>query len=332
MTDLPRLQYAPFEPTTALWIGPHNVLEYRNLVLNDRTKTECYWVEEFNGFDSADLLVNAQANVQEDGELPDPGFYGGRTMSMSGYVQAGSYPKLVTMCRAFLDTFTGLVETPLLVTTQGLGLGYFQMPDVTISCRPVDKPSIATAVQPGDIAGLLKRQFSVSLRASTDPFYKATAVKHATLVPQVVRELARVYPRTYDLAYTTRIDSGGHPVAAVGNNITLQNDGNWKSYPIIRFNGGQSGLWLTNDDTDQLVKVNFPIVAGDYIEIDTKTGDILDSGGSNRARQIDSISDWMWLLGDRPVDGTDGANNIALEVNSFDNDASVEFFWSDTFV
>lgn len=319
--------FAPFAPSSALIIGAHNIFVRNGVTLNDRTQLECIWVEETTGFESPDVRISSQENVQEDGSLPDPGFYGERTMTFNGWIQAGTYPQVLNISRVLLDCLIGLKEVPLLITTQPESV--FEMPDVTINCRPAGRPSLATKIEASDRTGVFKRAFSFSLVASTNPFLIATAVKSDTLTPSVVSQFGRVYPRIYDLVYETPIDGTGTPTAGTGaNTITLVNEGNWQSKPIIRFNGGVSDIILINMTNGQMLTINGSIANGDYYELNVEAGTIVNSLGQNMAEFLDTASDWMVLEGQH--DGYDGTNVIVASVGSYDGAASIQFIYSDT--
>ena len=317
--------FEPFAPTSALLIGPHNRFLRQGLVLNDRSSLDCYWINELTGFDSADISISEQPNVQEDGATPDPGFHGGRTMTMTGYIQAGSYPKMLAMGRALLDSVLDLVESPMTIYAVG---DVIIMPTVTINCRLADKVAIDTKIQQDDITGVFKRNFTMALRA-TSPVFKSIETKTVSIAPESVADLGRFYPRTYDLTYPTLMDSRGNTAANL-NMLSVINEGNWDAQPIIRFTGPMSGIELINFTGTQSMRLIGAIAAGDYIEINTETGTIRDSLGQNQSAMWDTTSDWIVLKGTRP--GLDGNNTLQLNVDSFDTGAMLTVTFSDTFL
>lgn len=320
--------FAALGATNALWIATHNIFEYRGLRLNDRSQLETYYVDEVTGFESPDQLTGEQPSVEEDGVLPDVGFYGGRTMTLTGYIYAGTYPQVARMAAALSDALVSLGESPLLITTAPGGL--FTMPDMTINCRKADKLMVDTKITQDSRSGLYKQEFTISLRAS-DPTYKGVAEHTATLIPSIINQLGRIYPRTYDLEYTVPIDEHGVPIEGTGANTSvLHNAGNWKSYPVITFIGQMSGVSLTNQATGLSIKLSESLGEGQSVSIDTKTGEILDEEGNESASLVDNSSDWVYLEGTRINEGLTGDNPMTLSVASFSGSASVLFSWLDT--
>lgn len=323
-TDL--REYSAFSPTNAMMVGPHSLLRRNGITFNNRAGLECFWVEDFSGFDSADIRISAQDNTEEIGELPERGFYGGRTMTLSGWVQAGSYPRLLTMGRELLDSLLGLEEVDMIITTQ-IG-SIFTMADVSIACRPA-AVNLATKIEGSDITKVFKRNFSISLRAS-DPTFKSTVLHTANLVPGVVNARGRAYPRGYDLGYTVLMDSAGNPVGAAANTITIHNDGNWDAWPILRFKGGMSGISLTNNATGHAMSLSGSIADGEYIELNTDPRDtyIVDNLGVDKSDRFIMSSDWLWLRGRR--NGFSGDNVFALSVTTVSGAGGLDVRWKDT--
>lgn len=145
---------------TDFMVGPHSLFVRNGLVLNDRTMLEGFWVEDMTGFDSADIRVSASENSQEEGEIAEPGLPGGRTMTLTGYVYAGSYLQVERLGRQLLDSFIGLAERPLVITTIaaqiGIPVGVFNIPEVSIYCRPADKLMLSAKIEQSDTTGVFK--------------------------------------------------------------------------------------------------------------------------------------------------------------------------------
>lgn len=322
--------FAAKAATDALWIGPHNTFTRNGLVLNDRSALDCYWVEDPTGFDSPDRRAGETENVQEDGSLPDLGYFNSRTMTLTGYIQAGTYTKLVQMSRALLNCMLGHVERPLLISSY---VDLLTMPDVTINCRPTEKPTIATAITRDDQSGVFKRNFTLSLRAS-DPVFLWVGEQSRTLTPTSVAALGRSYDRTYDLAYDVYMDASGSPTSA-GSSLTVRNAGNYKATPAITFTGYMLNPTLINNTNGYRIKLNGAIAAGEFISIDVKSGKIVDGLGNSRASQWDPVSDWMvlegvvdWVTGE-PLSGY---NELVLLLADFDSSAQVALTWHHTSV
>lgn len=315
-------------PTDALLIGPHSVFEYGGLVLNDRTQAECYWVDETIGFDSADLKITSYDDVQEDGEIPDFGAWGSRTMILNGYVKASSYTRLLEMGYALLNAVKKLSEEPLVIRALDSTSGYLVQDSVFIPCRMGDKPTVDMKLQAEDPYGPKRRRFSVTLKA-TKPAFLAQDESEVEIVPEITSFLGRVYDRTYDLEYATPIDSEGNPSSGT-NTVFALNKGNYKANTIVTFYGPMSPATLANNTNGQQVKLKHALLEGQSISFDVATGLVVDENGDARASFIDSRSDYLVLEGDG-----DGVNNeLQLSLEDFDTDlgAKVVIAWRSTTV
>ena len=317
----------PLAPTTAFIVGPHSVISHNGIVFNDRSTTECYWVTEFGGFDAADLRLSSEENTQEDGELAGPGFRDARVMTMTGAIRAGSYTKYLEMARALLDAYSGpLVETPMLIRP-ATGSTIFAHPEMQIGCRLSDKPQVETALRESDLRGMIKRPFTIALKAHKQPMYESVVEHYDDLVPTAISQLGRVYDRTYDLVYETFLDSSGNP-ALSGNSITVHNDGNYGAKPVIRFTGSMSGISLINETNGHRINLKHSIADGEYIEVDVREGRVRNHLGENAMATWDLSSDWLELDGKRG--GATGDNVLSLLVDSFSGSPKVEIWWRDT--
>jgi hypothetical protein len=107
-----------FAPVTALQdfiVGPHNVFDWGGITLNDRRFMECFWTDDLTGFGATDVIVGADENTYGAGELPQPGRHGGRTMTLTGYIQCGHYVTAQQMERMLLNTCVSLNERKLII-------------------------------------------------------------------------------------------------------------------------------------------------------------------------------------------------------------------------
>lgn len=318
--------YSAFASTNALLVGPHNRFVRNGIVFNDRSQLECFWVEDMTGFESTDIEASATPSIQETGENPDPGRHGGRTMTLTGWIQAGSYPTMMRMGRALLDSFIDIVEMPMQIVTADAS--YFTQPAVWIGCRPADKVQLSMQVQPSDIRGVIKRNFTITLRAS-DPTYKSVDEHYATLIPQVTSIPGRPYDRIYDITYTSLLDYTGSVTGAGPNVATLTNSGNDFAPVRLRATGYMEGITVVNDSTGQVMYFT-DVGVGQYIEIDTSPtqGTIRDQTGAQDDARLDMRSDWMTLRGIRG--GSDGTNRVFLFVEGYAPGAKLEIWHRDT--
>lgn len=317
--------------TSAFFIGPHNTFTYNGLVLNNRRQRERYWLDELTGFDDPDVAADAEANTQEDGETPNPGFYRGRTMTMGGWIEAGSYTQAMVMGEALHNAFLNLVEQPLTIATIDDPASFFLMPDVEIWARKVDKLMISSKVEGSDLSGIFKRPFTLSMRA-TDPRYTTLDEQVTTIVPQVITQLGRGYDRGYDLGYTQLMDQAGNP-SAVANVGNVTNLGNWPARALYHFDGPMAGITLTNNANGQMMRLDASIAAGEWIEVDARRGVIYDRLGNPAGSVFDPISDWVRVApASGPYGVPGGVNQFSLGVSSYGPGAQVQIIRSHTYI
>ncbi len=101
--------------STAWPRGIEAVLHYGDqgqYVLNDRRRVEGIFVDEL-GFGRPDVLAAAEKNPDRDGELPLDPSYGGRTITLKGWVVAGSLDKMRQLYEGIEDAFDDIREQPL---------------------------------------------------------------------------------------------------------------------------------------------------------------------------------------------------------------------------
>jgi hypothetical protein len=303
--------------TTRIVVGPQNLLTRNGITYNDRTQIECYRVDDFTGFERPDFRLPTEQNPQDDGETALPPSRGGRTMTMTGEIVAGSWTKAIEMSADLEDSLIDLIEYPLVIKAQP-GSTYFTQPDVQIACRPSDF-QIEKKVKAADRQGMFRRAFTVALRASK-PRYLSSAL-HVINVPQVT-------PLTFPGG------GGGLTFPVSGGilfpySVLINNAGNWSAEPVWRFTGPQDGIFLYNDNGQSLA-LNGPIAPGQWIDVDVENGQVLDTNGANAFSQFDTTSDWVKLEGKRS--GSTGDNKVALTTTVFGGGAAVTCSYRDSWM
>ncbi len=111
MSD-PRLREPFFrlsEPTS--WPrGVECALDYDGYVLNDRRRLDRIVVESIGGLTGPDLAAEAEKNPDRDGETPYDATYGGWTITLRGYVEAGTLETMRSLYSYVLDAFDDVSE------------------------------------------------------------------------------------------------------------------------------------------------------------------------------------------------------------------------------
>lgn len=91
--------------------GVEAVLHYDyDYVLNDRRRVDRIVVTEIGGLDDPDVVVSNEKNSGVDGETPGDGTYGGRTITLRGFIAAGSADRLRQLNSYLKDAFDDLTE------------------------------------------------------------------------------------------------------------------------------------------------------------------------------------------------------------------------------
>lgn len=149
--------------------GLEAVIEYNGLVLHDRKVVDKYRILEIDGLADADIRDVREPNPSAHGETAFTARYGGRTISMTGRVEAWSLYKMRDMVQALHQAFADLIEKPLIFRTpEGVN-------DIQIWCRK-SAPLQMREVQQNQF---YFRDFLLTLRAS-NPRFVSRVVKSST--------------------------------------------------------------------------------------------------------------------------------------------------------
>ena len=101
---------------TAWPVGVEAVLDYNSgaVVMNDLRRADRIIVTSIGGLSGPDLQAGAEKNPDRDGEQMLEATYGGRTITLRGYVEAGNRDKLRSLYSYLLDGFDDVsAEAPL---------------------------------------------------------------------------------------------------------------------------------------------------------------------------------------------------------------------------
>lgn len=311
--------YDAFELDETLIIGPHCRFTRGGLTLNDRSLLETFWVDDLAGFESADIAREVVANTGSPGELSSTPQNTGRTMTLTGWIQAGSYPKLMRLDAQLTNVFNDLRETSMLIDVAEGSI--FRQPPVEIYCAPSDRLIISKKIEQGDITGLLKRQFTIAMRAMTNPFFTSIATNSNNIHPTVVNRLGMTFPLTFPLVFDHPMDPAQNPIDDNSNNLTVTNAGTGAAIPGVTVKGPFEQLIIVNQTTGQSTYISH-LDADTTIDIDMASGSVYDQTGALRNSLRDARSDWMTLA--------PGDNQIQVFASDFSQVSKVFFFWKDT--
>ena len=304
ITSVPRLPYElgrgqPDEgfqgSGTAGPRGIESVIEYNGLFLNVRDWVDTYLVTTIGGLDDADIRDSREANPGYHGETAFMGYYGGRTITLTGKIYCKTIFKLRDMQQALRRSFAQLEnDLPLIFRASDPTL------DMMIYCRK------SQAIQMADeqrTANHFERAFLVTLRASNPRFVSSLRIwNELTFVGKAAG--------SYD---------------AIGFIIT--NEGNFSAQPLIELTGPFSSLTLTNEDNNnQMMRLVASIPAGETWVIDIEGRRMYrKSDNANRFMYLDVNSDWMELAPEK--------NHIRVTAAGYSStDSLVTFYHRHTFM
>lgn len=179
--------------------GLEALLEYNGLVMNDRLVADQFRIGEIDGLQDADVRDSREANPSDHGESAFNAYYGGRTITLNGRVQAGNVGKLRDMQQALRYAFQDLTELPLYFRTGNINT------DVFIMCRK-SAPTASREAQ--TTRDTFRRDFLVTLRAS-DPRFMSVVERSSSFAFGAVEDFSAGVAGWTTLGGTAPTASGG---------------------------------------------------------------------------------------------------------------------------
>ena len=239
--------------------GIESVIEYNGLFMNVREWVDTYLVTNIGGLEDADVRDSREVNPGYHGETAFPGYYGGRTITLTGKVITKTIFKLRDMQQALRRAFINLDrELPLVFRAATPDL------DMMIYCRKSQSLQMADEQR---TANHFERAFLLTLRASNPRFLSSV---------RVLDELG-FSTATYD---------------AVG--LSPTNDGNALAQPTIELTGPMTGLVLFNENDGQRLSLVSAVPPGEVWVYDTARRMMFrQSDSANRFMYLDVNSDWF---------------------------------------
>lgn len=289
-----------------------NVNSPNTISLNDRSNEyERYVVQEIGGLWDADIRFAADSLPDQHGEVPGAAYYGGRTITFSGYIEAPNLYRLREMQHQLklamfpLDEFaceidSGDTNTSLLFNAR--------------------KNAMIDGVE-RQINYCYRRDFMISLRMSDPRFYSAED-SSALYQPSLAAILGTTFPLTFNLVFGTQM-SGEGQIATAGSAFSIINEGNFDTQPIWIFDGPLTNPTITHEETGEVMALNLSLSAGDQIVVDTATKTVYDNDGVNRFG--------IWRKGNHWLRLSPGGNDYIITVASFEG-GTVSVTWRDAFL
>lgn len=111
--QVPAYTYATPDVADTIAKGRHSKVHYNGLVLNELLRPDRYYITEIDGLGGPDIRDNREPRPAQHGEIPYDAFWGGNTMTITGYIEAGNLAQATRMERDLSAAFGSLVEAPM---------------------------------------------------------------------------------------------------------------------------------------------------------------------------------------------------------------------------
>jgi phage-related protein len=249
--------------------GIESVIEYNSLYMNVRTWVDTYLITQIGGLEDADVRDSRELNPGYHGETPFKGYYGGRTITLTGKIYTKTLFKLRDMQKAMRQAFADLEnERPLIFRASA------PERDSMIFCK---KSQAIQMLDEQRTANHFERAFQITLRAS-NPRFVSTIRNRSNIVFNAA---------TFN---------------ALG--FTAVNEGNFWAQPRIELTGPiGAGLAITNEASGDQIVLTGAIPSGEKWVLDIAQRRMFrESDEANRFLYLDVNSDWMELApGDNPI-------------------------------
>lgn len=282
--------------------GVDAIIEFNNLLMNNREWLDTYMITEIDGLGDADIRDDREVNPQAHGETFFESYYGGRTVTLTGKIRCFSLYKLRDMEQALRQAFADLSqERELIFHSQNPAT------DASLMCKK-SAPLVMKEVQSS--LNEFNRDFLVTLRASNPRFLSrltSLVSKSLGVVDSFVTDSIAFY--TFDTGAGTLSVTGGQlvPSSTVQKRAIRNDQPNYsdadvviKYIPDATFTASMVGGVIRHLDSNNYLfgRIN----ASGVLEIGKVDGGVsstLNSGGS--VSRSASTSYWIRFRGNGNV-------------------------------
>lgn len=251
-------------------------------------------VQKIEGLGLPDVRVIQQDRDGADGEFIFAGFTRARSIALSGYLKL---PNFVTAPEVYIDQYLATFKPSKVAQPF-----YYKMPGTdqrVVFCVPAAAPlDIDEQFNTGYIP------FLVQLLAE-DPRKYSSAVASFGPVGLPTTSGGRVYPLVYPKAYGT-ISTGG--------DVTVINNGNKETFPILIINGAVSNPIVTNETANIVMQLSINLATGDQLVVDCGAKSVVLNG----ADRSDILS------GNEFIELVAGSNAIRFTALSFSSSGTLQ--------
>lgn len=248
-------------------------IEYNGILLG--SDTPFHW-KQLTGWDSLPALDDSSsARPDAHGDFPGAIYAQSRTVTLEGWADAAA-ETMEQVLREFRSRLQLIQdEVPLIVSDgDGVKLAYARIIARDLAHTPLRRVG--------------RGEYSLQWKC-TDPLRYSLDQRMAALSP-VTFTGGLTYPLVYPLDYGS----------VTGRNVTDGlNDGDAPAPAQVTFVGPMLGGYaLTNTTTGQRLAYDVPLVAGETLTVDTRTGSVVLNGSSDRASYLSasSVPPELWRL------------------------------------
>lgn len=240
--------------------GIESIYEYNGVYLNNRTWVDKIRITDIGGFELPEIRDSRENNPTAHGETPFNAFYSGRTIVLTGRIEAFTLEKLRDMQQGLRMAFSDLIERPLIIRTGRTDR------DAYIPCRTT---AFTMAETQRDLRFF--RDFQITLRASNPRLlsYKRSLV---TLEPELDDDTS---------LYTAQAD--------------VFNRGGFQAQPVFVLTGEMENPVIYNRTTGQTLSIDGTIPSGDQWTINVEKNTMVDQNGDSVFGFLADDAEWIEL-------------------------------------
>ena len=270
-------------------LGLEYEIEYNGLLFNEHlhygyvdnkaTASERYKITEIGGLDDGDVRDSRELYTMRDGEYVLPAFYGGRTITLTGYVQAKNLRRLREMANALRGGLNDISIERELIFRAYPAAGEHSG-DLMLMARKSAPLQLKDDMDPQ--TGKFRMSFMATFRASDPVFRSATAT-------------------------VTSLSLGS---------TTITNQGEWFDLPTITLIGPLTDPVVYNVANGDLITLTGTIAGGDTWTIDQKKRTITDSGGASKFGNVDlTATTWVRIMPGDNIVNLDGSGAGSAQIS-----------------
>lgn len=266
-----------------------------DLVFNTVDELGTIWtISDIDGWWSVPQaeIPKSERSRDEDGSYDDNGRYLAREFTLSGVFLPRS-PDLLEQSRARLVRELDAVR-------RTVSLRVDETPARRMNVRLAGRTSINTIRQSGLTEFVVELRAADPVKYSLEPMRSPGEDDDPVAVGAGTTSGPRAYPRAYDTATDNLREYG---VQGSPNFISIVNEGNYSSPPIITINGPVTNPrievvdWEGKDPDEPVEEMSFLIALqqSEYLEINVKEKTVLLNGAVSRRGTMTFPSDWFSL-------------------------------------